>query len=291
MLFRGNAPALVTPFSDTNTVDEPALRTLIDDQIQGGVAGLVVLGTTGENPTISHEERRRIVALVIEHTAGRVPVIVGTGTNDTRQSIAYSREAAAEGANGLLVVAPYYNKPLQSGMYEHVAAIADATECPIIVYNVPGRTAFNVLPETLLRMAEQIPSVVGVKEASGDLSQIADILKHRTEDFAVYSGDDEMTLPILFLGGDGVISVLSNACPDRMSELVRAGLDGDYARSRALHFELLEAMRGCFYESNPVPIKTILALKKKMKAYVRLPLTAMNPANVEALMNAFKGVV
>ena len=288
MLFRGNAPALVTPFTDDNTLDEAAFKQLIEDQIAGGVSGLVVLGTTGENPTISHKERRHIVALSIEYTAGRVPVIIGTGTNNTRESVQFSREAAEEGANGLLVVGPYYNKPTQDGLIAHVSEIAEATECPIIFYNVPGRTASNILPETMLTMVNRIPSVVGIKEASGDIAQISDILAHRPAGFAVYSGDDEMTLPLLLLGGDGVISVLSNARPGEMSELARAGLASDVETARKMHFRLMDAMRACFFESNPVPVKTVLAHEGKMKAHVRLPLVPLSPENLEAVLDAFR---
>ena len=287
-LFKGTAPALVTPFTPDFDIDEPAFRRLIDDQIAGGVEALVVLGTTGENPTISHAERRRLVALCIEHTAGRVPVIVGTGTNNTNESIVFSKEAAAAGADGLLVVGPYYNKPTQAGYLAHVSAIADASDCPIIVYNVPGRTASNITAETMLQMAETIPTVVGVKEASGDLGQIADILAHRPDGFSVYAGDDEITLPLLALGGEGVISVICNATPRPFTEMVRAGLGGDYEKARALHFELLDAMRACFIESNPVPVKTVLAEMGKMSDTVRLPLVPLQAANKKRILSAFK---
>ena len=288
MLFRGNAPALVTPFTDDNTIDEAAFKQLIDDQIAGGVGGLVVLGTTGENPTISHKERQFIVDLAIDHTAGRVPVIIGTGTNNTQESVQFSKEAAAAGANGLLIVGPYYNKPTQAGLIAHVSEIAEATDCPIIFYNVPGRTASNILPETMLAMAGRIPSVVGVKEASGDIAQITDILANRPAHLAVYSGDDEMTLPLLLMGGDGVISVLSNARPALMTQLAVAGLDGKFDQARELHFKLVDAMRACFYESNPVPIKTVLAHEGKMKAHVRLPLLPLSPGNLEDVLDAFR---
>ena len=287
-LFTGTAPALVTPFTTDYEIDEPAFRRLIDDQIIGGVEAVVVLGTTGENPTISHKERRRLVELCIDHTAGRVPVIVGTGTNNTKESIVFSREAAQVGADGLLVVGPYYNKPTPAGYIAHVSAIAEATDCPIIVYNVPGRTASNITAETMLEMAESIPTVVGVKEASGDLAQIADILAHRPAGFAVYSGDDEITLPLLVLGGDGVISVVGNAIPQYFSEMVRAGLVGNFERARNLHFQLLEPMRACFYESNPAPIKAVLAKMGKMEATVRLPLVEMEAAMARQVMEAFE---
>ena len=289
-LFRGTAPALVTPFTADLEIDEPAFRRLIDDQIDGGVEALVVLGTTGENPTISHEERRRLVALCLVHTAGRVPVIVGSGTNNTRESIEFSREATNAGADGLLVVGPYYNKPTPAGYLAHVSAIADATDLPIIVYNVPGRTASNITADTMLEMAETIPSVVGVKEASGDIGQIADILAHRPAGFAVYAGDDEMTLPLLALGGDGVISVISNAVPGPFSEMVQAGLRQDFERARQLHFQLLEAMRACFYESNPVPIKAVLAHRGKMNPDVRLPLVPLQESTKHRVLAAFASV-
>lgn len=291
MLFRGTAPALVTPFTANNEIDEPAFKKLIDDQIKGGVEGLVVLGTTGENPTISHEERRRLIDIGIAHTAGRVPVIVGTGTNDTRESIVFSKEAARAGADGLLIVAPYYNKPTQKGIIAHVSAIAEATDCPIIVYNVPGRTSSNILATTMLHMAESIPSVVGVKEASGNLAQITDILAHRPDDFAVYSGDDEMTMPLLSLGGDGVISVVCNVCPTPFTTMVRHALAENYEAARDLHLQLLEAMRACFYESNPVPVKTALAEIGAMQANVRLPLTPLSKGNHERVLNAFSNVL
>lgn len=286
MLFQGTAPALVTPFTTDGEIDEPAFRLLIDDQIDGGADALVVLGTTGENPTISHEERRRLVALSIEHTAGRVPVIIGSGTYDTRESIVFSREAAAAGADGLLVVGPYYNKPTPAGYLAHYAAIADATDCPLIVYNVPGRTASNIDAETQLAIAE-IPSVVGVKEASGNLGQIADVIAHRPDGFAMYAGDDEIAFPLIALGGDGVISVICNVCPEPFCQLIKQALAGNIESARNLHFKMTTAMRACFYESNPVPIKTVLAKMGKMQATVRLPLVPLQATTEEAVLSAF----
>ena len=277
-LFTGTAPALVTPFTEEDEIDERAFRRLVDDQVEGGADGLVVLGTTGENPTVTHAERRRLVDLAVEQAAGRVPVIVGTGTNSTRESAVFSREAAQAGADGLLVVGPYYNKPTQAGFRAHVTAIADATGCPILVYNVPGRTSFNVTAETMLRLAEEVPSVAGVKEASGNLAQIADILKGRPERLAVYAGDDEITLPLLALGGDGAVSVLSNVLPGRFSRMVRAALEGRFDEARRLHLELLPAMRACFFETNPLPVKTVLAAMGLMTGRVRLPLAPIESA-------------
>lgn len=271
-LFQGTAPALVTPFTADDQVDYDAFKRLIDFQIEGGVSGLVVLGTTGENPTVTDDERRRLVDVSVEHTDGRVPVIIGTGTNSTHQSIRYSKEAAEAGADGLLIVGPYYNKPSQAGFQAHVKAIADATDCPIIIYNVPGRTSFNFTAETTLHLAEDVPTVVGVKEASGNLAQISDILAHRPEGFAVYAGDDEIALPLITMGGDGVISVISNAIPEPFADMIRSALEGDMASARAQHFKLLAAMRACFLETNPVPVKMILAERGLMSEHLRLPL-------------------
>jgi len=275
-LFRGVAPALVTPFTAEDEIDEDAFCELIETQIDGGVSGLVVLGTTGENPTVTEEERHRLVDLAVETADGRVPVIVGTGTNNTEESVAFSNAAVEAGADGLLVVGPYYNKPSQNGFVAHVEAIAEAADAPIILYNVPGRTSFNVSAETTLHLAEEVPQVVGVKEASGDHEQIGDILLHCPDDFAVYSGDDEMTLPLLSMGGNGAVSVISNALPERFSRLVDAGLDGDVATARELHFDLLPAMRACFLETNPIPIKDVCAAMGWMEPHVRLPLVPMD---------------
>jgi 4-hydroxy-tetrahydrodipicolinate synthase len=276
MLFRGVAPALVTPFTADDALDEEAFQALIERQIERGASALVVLGTTGENPTVTDEERRRLVDLSLAAADGRVPVIVGTGTNNTDQSVAYSEAAVAAGADGLLVVGPYYNKPSQDGFVGHVKAIAAAADAPILLYNVPGRTSFNIEAETTLRLAEEVPQVVGVKEASGDLEQIGDILLHRPDGFAVYSGDDEMTLPLLAMGGDGVVSVVGNALPGPMSAMVEAALAGDLATARRHHFDLLPAMRACFLETNPVPIKDVCAALGWMEPHVRLPLEPMD---------------
>ncbi|HMB94020.1 MAG TPA: 4-hydroxy-tetrahydrodipicolinate synthase [Rhodothermales bacterium] len=290
-LFRGTAPALVTPFTDDDRIDEYALRRLVDRQIDGGVEALVVLGTTGENATIWPAERHRIVDIVLEHTNGRVPVIIGTGNNSTSESIVFSKEAATQGADGLLVVGPYYNKPTQNGFFAHVAAIADATDCPIIIYNVPGRTSFNITSETSLRLAEEIPTVVGVKEASGDLGQISNILAHRPDHLAVYAGDDEFALPLICLGADGVVSVISNVLPDLFSEMIRTGLAGDFDEARELHFRLLPAMRACFFETNPIPVKMMLAEMGQIEPHLRLPLVPMEDANRQRTIDAFAGLV
>lgn len=290
-LFTGTAPALVTPFTPNDEIDEQAFRRLIDWQIESGVEALVVLGTTGENATIWPDERRRLVEIAVEQTAGRVPLVVGTGNNSTAESIVFSQEAVSQGADALLVVGPYYNKPTQPGFRAHVAAIAEAADRPIIIYNVPGRTSFNIKAETTLQIAEEIPSVIAVKEASGDLAQISDILAHRPDGFAVYSGDDELTLPLITLGADGVISVIANALPDRFSDMVRTALAGQFDKAREMHFRMLEAMRACFYETNPIPIKTVLADSGRIQPGMRLPLVPMEPKNRERVIRAFEGLV
>lgn len=293
MLFRGVAPALVTPFTSDDDIDEAAFRRLIDTQIESGVSALVVLGTTGENPTITEDERHRIVDAALGAADGRVPVIVGTGTNNTDESVAFSKAAVDAGADGLLVVGPYYNKPSQAGFAAHVETIATAAEAPIILYNVPGRTSFNIAPETALHLAEEVPHVAGIKEASGDIEQIDDLLAHRPDGFGVYSGDDEMTLPLLAMGGDGAVSVISNALPAPFCELVAAGLDDDLATARYRHAALLPAMRACFLETNPVPIKDVCAALGWMEPHVRLPLTPMDERSPvrQRVLSAFDDLI
>lgn len=286
-IFRGTGTAIVTPFTADNRIDFEAFRRHVEHQIDGGVDALVVLGTTGENATIWPDERRELVEKAIEFVDERVPVIIGSGNNSTSESIVFSKEAAEAGAAGLLVVGPYYNKPTQAGFRAHVAAIADATDKPIVIYNVPGRTSFNILPETVLRLAEEVPSVVGVKEASGSLEQIADILAHRPDSLAVYSGDDEITLPLIALGGDGVVSVISNAVPNVFCELVRKALDGRIDEAREIQFRLLPAMRACFIETNPIPIKAVLNALGLMDSRLRLPLIEMEDANRRRVLEAF----
>lgn len=290
-LFTGTATALVTPFTEEGTYDEPAFRRLIDFQIEGGVESLLVLGTTGENPTISNQEREHIVETAIEQVGARVPVIVGTGSNATSQSVQFARQAAAAGANAQLVVGPYYNKPSQAGFRAHVAAIADATDCPIILYNVPGRTCLNITAETTLRLSEDIPTVIGIKEASGNLQQITDILSQRPSSLAVYAGDDEMTLPLAALGADGAVSVISNALPRLFGDMTRLALAGDMTGARDLHFRLLMAMRACFLETNPIPIKTILGKMGLINPFVRLPLLPISTENRWRLLDSFADLI
>ncbi len=287
-IFTGTGTAIVTPFTEDDKIDYEAFKRHMDLQIEGGVDCLVVLGTTGENATIWPKERSELVEVAIDHVNGRIPIVVGTGNNSTSESIVFSKEAASQGADGLLIVGPYYNKPTQGGFQAHVKAIAEATDCPIILYNVPGRTSFNILPETILELARDVPTVVGVKEASGSIAQIGDILGGRPESLAVYSGDDEMTLPLMGLGGDGAVSVISNAIPDAFSDLTRAALEGRTDEARRIHYKLLAAMRACFYETNPIPIKAVLSEMGVMGRRLRLPLLEISDAKRRHVLDAFR---
>ncbi|MEX0600128.1 MAG: 4-hydroxy-tetrahydrodipicolinate synthase [Rhodothermales bacterium] len=287
-IFTGTGTAIVTPFTSDDKIDYAAFNRHVDLQIDGGVECLVVLGTTGENATIWPKERREFVQAAIDYVDGRVPVIVGTGNNSTSESITFSTEAARQGADGLLIVGPYYNKPTQAGFKAHVKAIADATDCPLVLYNVPGRTSFNILPQTILELAEEVPTVVGIKEASGSIAQIGDLLAGRPDTLAVYSGDDEMTLPLIGLGGDGAVSVISNALPEPFSDMTRAALDGRMDDARRRHFKLLDAMRACFVETNPIPIKAVLADMGVMNGRLRLPLVDLTEENRPRVLEAFR---
>ena len=263
--------ALITPFREDGTVDTEALDRLVRWQIEQGIHGLVPCGTTGEGATLSADEQFEVISCVVRAAAGRIPVVAGCGSNDTRRTIGAARRAAEAGADALLVVTPYYNKPNRSGMRAHYEAVAAATELPLVVYNVPGRTGQDIGAEGVLELAE-IPHVVAVKEASGDLEQIGQILARRPAGFAVLSGDDSLCLPTLALGADGIISVVSNEAPAAMAGLVAAGLEGDFEQARRLHFRLLELMRANFAESNPVPVKTAMSLLGHCGGGLRPPL-------------------
>ncbi|HFE52074.1 MAG TPA: 4-hydroxy-tetrahydrodipicolinate synthase [Bacteroidetes bacterium] len=275
--FRGVTTALVTPFTADGQIDEARLRELVDWQIAEGIDGLLAAGTTGESATLSHEEHHRVMEIVVDQAAGRVPVMCGAGSNSTAEAISLTQHAEKIGADAVLSVAPYYNRPTQRGLYEHYRKIAESTTLPVFVYNVPSRTGTNVAPETLRRLAE-LPNVVGVKEASGNLSQIMQILAQRPTDFLVLSGDDALTFPLVALGGDGVVSVASNEVPGLMTRMVRAMLQGDWDTARRLHFRLLPLMKANFVETNPIPVKTALALMGKLEPNFRLPLV---PASEE----------
>ena len=280
MDFQGNYVALVTPFKD-GELDLEALASLVEDQIQGGVAGLVPCGTTGESPTLTHEEHNLVVTEVVRMAGGRVPVIAGTGSNSTAECVSMSKHAQEVGANGLLICSPYYNKPTQEGLYQHFLAAANATDLPIIVYNIPGRCAVEISSDTIVRLAEH-PRIAAVKEATGQVLNISE-LKART-DLSLLSGDDPLTLSSIALGAHGVVSVISNLYPDRMTRLVGSALDGDFAGARKLHDELFPTMQALMgLATNPIPIKTALALKGRMREEFRLPLCPMPQAQRDEL--------
>ena len=270
---RGCATALVTPFKSDGAIDEPRLRALVDYQIDNGVKLLVPCGTTGESATMTEEEDQFVIGTTIELARGRAKVIAGTGSNATAAAIDNSRKARELGADAVLVVAPYYNKPTQQGLYAHFKAIAESVDgLPVVIYNVPGRTSSNISAETTLRLAHDIENIVAVKEASGNLSQIMEILRGRPEGFKVLSGDDSVTLPLIALGGDGLISVASNEAPELMSRYVNSALGGNWDEARALHFLLLPLMEVNFIESSPGPVKAAMAMMNLLEENFRLPL-------------------
>jgi 4-hydroxy-tetrahydrodipicolinate synthase len=285
-VFEGVYTALVTPFRG-GEVDEAALRGHIERQIEAGIDGLVPCGSTGESATLSHAEHRRVVELVVETVAGRVPVMAGTGSNNTREAIELTQHARKAGADGALLISPYYNKPTQQGIVAHYTAIAEATGFPLVVYNIPGRTGSNILPETLAQLAD-VEHIVGVKEACGDIDQIAHVVASCAGDFAVLSGDDAMTLPLVAVGGAGVISTTSNVAPREMLALTRAALAGELAAARKLHQQLLPLFDVLFCETNPIPLKAALALQGHIGDEIRLPLTPITDANKERLSVVLK---
>jgi 4-hydroxy-tetrahydrodipicolinate synthase len=270
----GCGTALVTPFTKSGEVDEASLRAFVDWQIASGVHFLVPCGSTGEAATMTAAEHRRVVEITVEQTSGRVPVVAGAASNDTKKAIALSREMVAAGATHLLHASPMYNKPPQRGIVAHFRAIADAVQIPIVVYNVPGRTASNIEAATTLELAEH-DNIVAVKEASGNLAQIGEIIRHRPARFAVLSGDDPLTLQVMADGGDGVISVTSNAAPSLVAELTNLCASGDFAAARAVYHRLAEWTLAAFVESNPIPAKAALAMMGKMANVVRLPLVPL----------------
>ena len=282
-IINGCYTALVTPFRDNGDLDEDALRRLVDRQINAGITGLVPCGTTGESVTLDPQEYQRVLDIVIRQSAGRVPVICGAGGNNTREVIRMALTAQDLGADALLSVCPYYNKPSQAGLVSHYESIATAVDIPIVLYNVPGRTGVNITAETTLKLAA-VPNIIAVKEASGNLTQIMTILQHRPEGFYVVSGDDALTLPLLAAGGDGVISVISNQVPGEFTQMVAAAHNGDWETARDIHYRLLNLMQLNFLESNPVPVKTSLALMGLISNTVRQPLSALTTSSLRQLV-------
>ncbi|HSL98854.1 MAG TPA: 4-hydroxy-tetrahydrodipicolinate synthase [Candidatus Limnocylindria bacterium] len=280
-MFHGAIVATVTPFRNGN-LDKNALKKLVTFQIESGTDGIVPCGTTGESATLSFEEHERVIDIVLESADGRVPVIAGTGSNNTKEAVALTRYAKKAGVNGALVITPYYNKPTQDGLLRHFRAVAESADIPIILYNVPGRTGVNMAAQTVARLAE-IPNIVGVKEASGNLNQVCDIIRMTPKKFCVLSGDDALFFPMMALGAKGVISVTSNVAPRLMAELYDTYVIGEISRARDIHYHLWPLFQALFLETNPIPAKTALAMMKKIREEFRLPLSPMADASRKAL--------
>ena len=283
--FRGVFTALITPFTKSGEVDEAAFEKIIDYQISQGVDGLVPCGTTGESPTLSHSEHDRVIEMTVQFTKGKVPVIAGTGSNATSEAVRLSVHAQKAGVNAVLLVNPYYNKPTQKGLYLHFKAIADALTIPCIVYNIQGRTGVNVETDTLVRLMNDCPNTTVVKEASGNLDQMKDVIKRRNNNFSVLSGDDNMCLSLIEAGGDGVISVASNLVPKMMVDMVHTALEGNYAEARQLEEKMKPFFEACFVETNPIPIKTAMASNGWCEEVFRLPICSLSTDENRNILN------
>jgi len=281
-MFQGSIVALVTPFSG-GKVDEAKLRQLVEMHVAQGTDGIVPCGTTGESPTLSHDEHRRVVEIVVEAARKRLHVIAGTGSNATSEAIELTTHAKKAGAAGALVVNPYYNKPTQEGLYRHFRAVADAVDIPILAYNIASRTAINVETDTLVRLVKDCPNIVGVKEASGSLDQMTQVILACGPDFSVLSGDDNLTLPLMSVGGRGVISVIANFVPRETAEMTHAALAGDWKLARELHLKLFPLARAAFMETNPIPVKEAMGMMGMLEPEFRLPMCPMGAANRERL--------
>ena len=280
-MFKGSLIPIVTPFKE-GKIDEEGFRDLIEFHITNGTDAIVPCGTTGESATLTHEEHEQLIDLSIEAANHRIPVIAGTGSNSTAEAIKLTTYAKKTGADGALLITPYYNKPTQEGLYNHYKAIAEETDLPLILYNVPSRTGVNMLPETVARLSE-MPTIVGIKEATGSLRQICDIIHLCGEKCSVFSGDDFTNYPILAVGGKGVISVTANIMPDKIAAMYDAFESGNFDKSREIHYQLLELHNSLFLETNPIPVKTALSLMGKISPEMRPPLSPMSPGNLEIL--------
>lgn len=287
-LLQGTYTALITPFKKDGAVDFPSFKKLIELQIKNKVDGIVVCGSTGESATLTMKEKQALFIEAVKYAKGQIKVIAGTGTNETETTLALSIIAKEVGVDGVLIVAPYYNKPSQQGLYEHYRLIAEKIGIPLIIYNVPSRTAVNILPETQLKIAESCPNVIGTKEASGDIEQMMEIIRNAPSNFSVLSGDDALTLPAISVGAKGVVSVISNYLPKKMVTMVKNALSGKFDQARKLHYEMYELMQLNFIESNPVPVKTALALLGLTKEVFRMPLLQMSSENKSKLKSALK---
>jgi 4-hydroxy-tetrahydrodipicolinate synthase len=280
--FQGSNVALVTPFRN-GKVDEAKLRELVEFHVASGTDAIIPCGTTGESPTLNHDEHKRVVEIVIEAARGRVPVVAGTGSNSTAEAIDLTAHAKKAGAQGALVVNPYYNRPTQEGLYRHFRAVAEAADIPILVYNIASRTAVNVETATMARLARDCRNIVGVKEASGSLDQMSQVIAACGPSFSVLSGDDNITLALMAIGGHGVVSVIANIVPRETADMVHAALDGDFKRARELHYRLFPLARAAFLETNPIPIKEAMAMAGMLEPEFRLPMCRMGEANRETL--------
>ena len=281
-MFRGTFTALVTPFRN-GSIDVSAFQTLIETQIAAGISGVVAIGTTGESPTLSHDEREQLIRLTVATANKRCLVIAGTGSNATEHAVADTKMAEKLGADGVLLVAPYYNKPSQEGLFRHFKAIAESTSLPIILYNIPGRCSVDINPETVVRLAKECRNIVSIKEASGSVERVSDLRRRLPESFTILSGDDSLTLPFMSVGAAGVVSVASNLFPAEVCALVRACESGDFKSAATLHRKLLPLFKDLFIEPNPVPVKTALGWRGTMSGDVRLPLCEMSDANQATL--------
>ena len=286
-MLRGVFTAIVTPFTRNDKIDEDTLRNFIEKQIQAGISGIVPCGTTGESPTLTHEEHHRVIEITCSQVRGRCEVIAGSGSNSTREAIAMTKLAKKAGATYSLQVVPYYNKPTQKGLYEHFKAVAEEANLPIIVYNIKGRTSINLETSTLSKLSK-LKNIVGVKEASGSIQQIMKVIKAVPKNFSVLSGDDNLTLPLMASGGHGVISVVSNIIPKRMVDFVNHGIKNDFVTMRKEHYELDELFSKIFIETNPIPVKKILILKGKIQNMYRLPLCEPEESSVKILKMLIK---
>jgi len=284
--FSGSIVALITPFKD-GKVDEKGLREVIEWHIASGIDGLVPCGTTGESATLSHEEHERVVEITIQSARGRIPVIAGTGSNSTKEAIRLTKSAKQAGADAALLISPYYNKPTQEGLYQHFKAISEAVDIPLFLYNIPGRTAVNILPTTIARIAE-LKNVIGVKEATGDLKQVAETIAACPKEFIILSGDDFTTLPLLAVGGQGVISVVANVVPKETAAMLDAWFSGNFEEARRLHYHLLPLTQAMFLETSPIPVKTALWLMGRIDSEMRLPLYQMSEPNLVKLKETLK---
>ncbi len=285
-MFKGSIVAIVTPFRE-GKVDEKAYRELIESQIEGGTSAIVPCGTTGESATLSFEEHNQVIDIAVNAANKRVPIIAGTGGNSTSEAIQLTLHAKKAGADASLQVTPYYNKPSQEGLFRHYKAIAEAVPLPQVLYNIPSRTGINLLPETVARLAE-IPEIVAIKEGSGSLGQMAEIINLTGDRIALLSADDNITLPVLSIGGKGVISVVANIVPRDVADMIRVWEEGDWEGARSLYYKLFPLCKAMFYETNPVPVKTSLALMGKIRDEIRLPLAPLAEANLEKLKKALR---